>query len=164
MPINKKKYCPGGKCIKAAGEGEGECYSIELEKEKELDRIQLEKEKERNRILLDGEKQLIRNELANKKFWRLLHKTIYDGLEADLRWNHSEYMTVVYGSWDLHCWSTVVGPFWTGLFFFGPTCFFFIRPVLCSDVFLRRYRSPQSGPRAKTGQNVPVSLEIWVTT
>ena len=68
VPSMKRKYCPGGKCIKAAGEGEGECYSIELEKEKELDRIQLEKEKERDRILPGGEKQLIRNELANKKF------------------------------------------------------------------------------------------------
>ena len=122
-------------CIKAAGEGEGECYSIEPDKEKELDIIQLEKEKERDRILLEGEKQLIRNELANKKFWRQLLKTIYDGLEADLRWNHSEYMTVVYGSWDLHCWSTVAGPFLDRPVFFGPVCFFFVRPVLCSDVF-----------------------------
>ena len=56
VPIkNEKKYCPGGKFIKAAGEGEGECYSIELEKEKELDRIQLEKEKERDRIQLQRE-------------------------------------------------------------------------------------------------------------
>jgi len=90
--IWRRKSCPGGKCIKAAGEGEGECYSIGLEKEKELDRSQLEKEHKRIRI-----------QLEKKKVLRQLRTEWYDALEVQVRDLHLIYGALAdkYGSWDI---------------------------------------------------------------
>jgi len=110
VPIkNEKKYCPGGKFIKAAGEGEGECNSIELEKEKEnvtaseLDRSLLESElriEESERRI----EELTRIVDAKEKLLIQRCKELYDKMEVDTRQTHSRYIGLrpIYGSWDLH--------------------------------------------------------------